>query len=631
MPEIILFVGLAITQMTLGLTNRGVRGEKRPIPNEASGGASEEESKTKLKPHLSISPFSTLISQVSSLAAILISAFAFALIVFVSYRAGTEQSIRTPWPLLPSWILPLIGMQWIFTISSIWKLKNRWITFFQSTFAIGSTTVIAPLVYRIGYGFDGFLHVAGETILLKTGTLLPHPMYYMGQYLLTTWISRIGEINIAVIDRWLVPTSAAILLPLALLTCITREHKITRFAALILIPLAPFVTTTPHGFAVILACTSVLLAIGVTEFAIHPALSVIIAIWCSLTHPLIGLPILGATIALAVYKHGSIPRTILSILIAIGGSLAVPVMFGLASAIGSSGGVNFQLSSLSSIDKWKEISSAWIPWVQNRYAIWAESSVWIEKLLPWFVIILAMIERIRRMIKKEASPPWLAAAIGTTVAAIILKIAGDFGFLIDYERGNYADRLWLVAWILLLPLAIPILGRALYRLRDGHNASMAGALVSIGILAAGMSYAALPRHDAVTPSRGWSVGLADIEAVKLIDEDSNGEAYTVLANQSVSAAAVRTYGFKRYNGDVFFYPIPTGGSLYEIFLKASYEDPSLKTMTEAAKLGDSHLVYLVVNDYWWKSAELSELAKKDASRMFEIQNGKVKVFKYEVR
>lgn len=608
-PEIILFVGLALFEAILIFSH---------TPDRNASHTSSH-IKTSLTQHL--------IAGV----ACAISIIACALVIFVAHRAGTEQSIRTPWPLLPEWTLPLIGMQWIFAIVTMWKLKNRWITALQTALAIASTTMLAPFVYRIGYGFDGFLHVAGERILLETGTLIPHPMYYMGQYLLTTWIARIGELDIASVDRYLVPVSASILLPLALLTNTAREHRITRFAGLILIPLAPFVATTPHGFSIVLACTAVLLSVGTEARIVHPVLPILIALWCALTHPLVGLPILGATIALAIYKHRSAWRTALAVLCAIGGSLAVPLMFGLASAIGSSGGVNFDLTALAKPDAWKALASAWIPWVGNRYAIWAETAVWIEKILPWLVILLALSERVMRQIKKEATGPWLTASLGTTISAIILTIAGDFGFLIDYERGNYADRLWLVAWILLLPLAIPMFGSILKRIKNGHVASVAGSLACIGILTASMSYTALPRHDAVTPSRGWSVGLADIEAVKLIDENSDGEPYTVLANQSVSAAAVRTYGFKRYNGETFYYPIPTGGALYETFLKASYGQPTAQTMSEAGTLGGSRLVYFVVNDYWWKADELIELAKKDAVRVFDIQNGKVNVFRYEVK
>jgi hypothetical protein len=98
----------------------------------------------------------------------------------------------------------------------------------------------------------------------------------------------------------------------------------------------------------------------------------------------------------------------------------------------------------------------------------------------------------------------------------------------------------------------------------------------------------------------------------------------------VSAAAVSVFGFKRYHNDVFYYPIPTGGPLYNTFLWASYEDPSRETMREAARLGGSDLVYFVVNDYWWDATALMDAAASSTDRAFDIQQGKVKVFKYDL-
>jgi hypothetical protein len=273
----------------------------------------------------------------------------------------------------------------------------------------------------------------------------------------------------------------------------------------------------------------------------------------------------------------------------------------------------------------------WIPFVTNHFALWADASVWIEKALPLIILVFAIAGTIHHYREKRTIEPWLVAAASAAVAAAILQIAGDFGFLIDYERGNYAARLWVVGAILLLPAAIPQFGVFLDRAKRAAPSSAIAMVFAIGLLGAGSAYAALPRHDALTPSRGWSVGSTDIDAVKLIDEDSANKPYTVLANQSVSAAAVRTFGFKRYNDDVFFYPIPTGGALYDLFLTASYGDPSRATMAKAAALGGSKLVYFVVNDYWWKSDELIQTARLSADRVFDIGDGKVTVFKYEIK
>jgi hypothetical protein len=574
----------------------------------------------------------------------ILSLLALVLISYAALRSGTSESIRTPWPLMPSWTLPLIGLQWIFALATAWKLKNKLVSAIQVGAAIASTSFITPLLYKIGYGFDGFLHIAGERVLLETGTLLPKPAYYMGQYVLTTWISKIFEFDVSVVDPWLVPIMAAILIPAAMMLVIKGKEQTSWLPALILMPFAAFVATTPHGFATVLAVTALILCMPrVPSEALakdgYSLLALPFALWSALTHPLVGLPILLVTLMAIVHswkigraQRGAMNRapTVLMWIFAFMAGISVPFVFGLATWIGSSAGVSFDLANLFRLESWQSITSSWIPWVGNRYAIWPEASVWIEKLLPWITIVFAILAVVRSKKEKTSNAPWIIAAASTAFAAIILSTAGDFDFLIDYERGNYADRLWMVAWLMLLPLAIPELGKRLEKAKNASGASLIGLFAAIGILAAGMTYAALPRHDAATASRGWSVGRADIEAVRLIDEDSEGRDYTVLANQSVSAAAVRTYGFKRYNKDVFFYPIPTGGKLYDIFLHASYEDPSVETMVFAGQLGGSDLVYLVVNDYWWDADELIQKARVTANRAFEIQEGKAYVFRYDL-
>lgn len=551
------------------------------------------------------------------------------LIFFSALKGGTTDAIRTPWPLLPEWTLPLIACQWVIVLASSWRIRIPSLTAVQTMLAIFTTTCIAPLIYKIGYGFDGFLHVAGEKILFQTGTLNPKPTYYMGQYVFTTWLSRIGELNIDTVDRWLVPVASATLIPLSILA-ISKKKESLLFPSLILLPLGAFIATTPHGFSCVLGISSIILCIGLATKRVRAPLPILIALWTALTHPLIGIPVLGATIVVSLYGESRL-RKILAIIGAILTGFSIPLVFGLASAIGSTGGVSFDLGLVFQIDTWKTIANSWIPWVQNRYAIWPETSVWVEKLLPLITILFALVARIRFLAKKESCPPWLTLSIATAAASLILQFAGDFGFLIDYERGNYAERLWLVSWIFLLPLALPQLTNMFESMKDASRLSLVGVILAVAMIGAGTSYASLPRHDAVTPSRGWSVGSADIEAVTLIDKNSDGKAYTVLANQSVSAAAVRTLGFKRYNDDVFFYPIPTGGDLYKVFLKASYGDPSTSTMREAGELGGSSLVYFVVNNYWWKSSELIEKARASADRVFDIQDGKVTVFQYEVK
>ena len=59
-------------------------------------------------------------------------------------------------------------------------------------------------------------------------------------------------------------------------------------------------------------------------------------------------------------------------------------------------------------------------------------------------------------------------------------------------------------------------------------------------------YLSYPRFDHYHNSRGFSVGRADINAVRWINDHAENDDYIVLANQQVSAAAIREFGFKKY-------------------------------------------------------------------------------------
>jgi hypothetical protein len=556
-------------------------------------------------------------------------------VAWAAFRAGTSDSIRTPWPLLPGWTLSVIGMLWAFSLALAWKAR-RTASAVALACAYASLFLIAPLLYVIGYGFDSFLHIAGERVLEETGTLMPKPLYYMGQYVLVVWLSRIFDLPVADIDRFLVPAAAAVLIPLAALLAFPKRSPASSFAALVLIPVSAFVATTPHGLATIFAVSALLLSIRRGESGVGPLLPILSAIASAVTHPLVGLPVTGAVLMDIVFRSGmrASIRTAGAWLLAFASGLVVPAVFGLSSAIGSNAGVTFDARIFFDPAAWSSLISTWVPWVPNRYAIWPESAAWIMKLLPMLTTGLAISAAVRdRFAARDDRRPnalWLTAAASAFLASVVLRLAGDFDFLIDYERGNYAERLAQVAWLLLIPLAVPELGSWLEKAKRASMPSAIAILASIGLFGAGAAYAALPRHDAATASRGWSVGKADIEAVRLIDEDASGRPYTVLANQSVSAAAVREFGFKRYHDDVFFYPIPTGGELYDVFLTASYEDPGFDAMRAAGALGGSDLVYFVVNEYWWKADELAERAKRTANREFVIQDEKVRVYRYDL-
>ena len=125
--------------------------------------------------------------------------------------------------------------------------------------------------------------------------------------------------------------------------------------------------------------------------------------------------------------------------------------------------------------------------------------------------------------------------------------------------------------------------------------------------------------------------------MRWIEENAN-ENYIALANQQVSAAALREFGFKKYytpspyqgegGGEVFYYPIPTGGPLYQYYLDMVYKKLSRETMNAAMDLVGVKKGYFILNKYWWAFPKILEEAKFEADDWKDFGNGEVYVFEY---
>jgi len=558
-------------------------------------------------------------------------------------RAGTVESIRTPWPLLPDGMLAMILIGWLACIASVVLIRSRLAAAIQTGLALLPTLAIAPLVYRIGYGFDGFLHIASERVLLMTGTLTPKPLYYIGQYVFTTWIARLTHVPISDIDRWLVPVATALLLPLVAWFALPRRNGVAGFLALGLIPLGAFVATTPQAFAYLLGLSALFLStrnegehIGSpllgTRYSIHPLASLLLIGWSIAAHPLAGIPFLFVTLAVLAGRisQTTLRRTarIVALLLA---ACAVPLMFAILNLRGGTS-IVWNLDSILSLEPWSGRLASFIPFIGNHFVLWPAWASLAQQALPLILLLLAILSarEERKSGKNGSALTLITAAILLWISGTALSATGDFTFLIDYERGNYADRLNALAIFCLIPATIPALGRLLERIRQQSKMLAAAFLGGLALFMTGLAYDSLPRHDALVTGRGWSTSKDDIEAVTLIDRDAAGRPYTALANQSVSAAAVSQLGFKRYAGDVFFYPIPTGGPLYETYLRMTYNEPSRDTVADAAKLGKTDLVYIVVNTYWWKADQVSEQIEALADRSWSIHDGAVNVYAFEM-
>ena len=222
------------------------------------------------------------------------------------------------------------------------------------------------------------------------------------------------------------------------------------------------------------------------------------------------------------------------------------------------------------------------------------------------------------------------AFLSLIINYILLKSFITFPALIQYEQNVYPARILEISFYFLIPLFLFALYKFLEKISQSNFLTKTFFILIFSLFLTFSLYYSYPKDDGedYQIDRGYSVSRADISAVQKIEEDASGHDYIVLANQSVSAAAVREFGFKKYYGPYFYYPIPTGDQLYQYYLSMVYRAPSRETVREAADLADVNLVYFVLNKYWTDADKISVEAKKNADEMMLVDN-KITIFKYQ--
>jgi hypothetical protein len=223
----------------------------------------------------------------------------------------------------------------------------------------------------------------------------------------------------------------------------------------------------------------------------------------------------------------------------------------------------------------------------------------------------------------------LAGFSATLLLAYFLTRQINFNFLISYEREDFANRILIVSFIFLLPIIAILFYKTLNRILNSKPFTKYAWLILLAALLTISFYGSYPRRDNFFNSRGFAVSGGDLETVKWIEQDAGGKPYAVLANQQVSVAALWTFGFNRYLKDgLYFYPIPTGGPLYQDYLSMVYNRPDRATALEAANLTGVNNVYFIINKYWTGFDKIIEQAKMEAGSFQTINNGELYIFKY---
>ncbi|RMD51457.1 hypothetical protein D6827_02220 [Candidatus Parcubacteria bacterium] len=524
------------------------------------------------------------------------------------------EPIRSPWQEINPFSIAALMLAIFANILLLQRKLNKLsITSFAFTFF--SAISLAAAAYPLGYGFDPFVHRATMKHIAEFGTITPKPLYYIGEYSLELFLNIILPLKF--IDIWLTPVLAAILIIGAITVAIKHLQQLTPLALLVLflLPLINFINTTPQSLSYIFLIATLFISLPLwLENNTYPpkSIPIILMLAAIVIHPLAGIPALFYLAALFTKKY-----KLINIFVYITAAIALPAVFYLQSKIT---GLDIELS-LSNLS-----ASAIKPSIffGNHFSAWLDGVyLFIDNnLILLFLLALVGYSQVKKTNLKYLLIFPFIWLINYTILISIFR----FDFLISYEQNNYAERLITITAIFLLPLAaigISIIGQ---KLKKSNFAFIS--FLTLCVLAAGASiYGAYPRHDNYARSAGFNVGLNDISAVHMIENYADGQDYIVLSNQALAAAALQEFGFKKYyKNNIFYYPIPTGGQLYQYYLKMAENYPSTETMLQAMDLAGVNLGFFAINDYWWQSETIIENAKKEADDWFAVGNGAITIF-----
>lgn len=567
------------------------------------------------------------------------------LLVYVFSVYGSTpilDAVRSPWERVNGSVVIAAGFIFLLLMTLLYRARERALALPLFCLTLFATISMAAFVFPIGFGFDSFIHKATESYIAEFATITPKPFYYIGQYALVLFANLGFSIPIDLADTFLLPILTALLLPIAWFgaaTHLLKNHRssITTLIGIFLLPLSIFIVTTPQGLAHLWTLLLILASIPYLLKQEHPRLVLlsIAALTTLFIHPISGIPALFYCALLftdpsqSSHRHETLARWAFRFL-SLAACLVLPLSF-IANAFISKQALSIDWGALNPLSVLKAININVL--LENRFNplldfvyLYGLNTVVIFLV---FVVIGCVAERQR--IHRLNVPIIMAVALA--INFLLMKSSINFLFLIDYERQNYTDRLIPLFLFFLVPLFILGLSTMITSIRKRPIVLRLSWILLMSALTTSSFYLTYPRKDAYVSNRGFNVSQADIYAVRLVEELARTDPYLVLANQSVSAAAIQEIGF-RYYDNVFFYPIPTGGLLYQRFLEMN-DRPSRDIASDALELTSTHskitTLFYVVNTYWWESARIIETTKTIADDWRSLENGAVYVFRFDVK
>jgi hypothetical protein len=551
--------------------------------------------------------------------------FAIAIVTLISCQ--TTDVIRSTWQVIPRAFFLIYFLATLNLFLLIYSSKPKALSLkLLISLHFFLTTSIALIIYRLGYGFDPFIHQATELSIFKQGFILPKPLYYLGQYSLIVILSHLFQISTDWIDKLLLPILLSVFLPYTIYTSLTKAFNWAKNQALtlslifLILPFELFIATNPQALANLLAIIILFLSFIYLKDRQIPFWFLGFLTFVTIAiHALTGIPVAIYLILIWLISHKNKLTRILLPIFAIFAGISLPFALYINSLI-SSYKIQFNWQSFNLI--------SWPTILSKQFNYFLDLAYLYKNWIHWLILILALIA-LYVLIKRELTYYFIPSLITFLILianAVFLNFI-NVSSIINYEQGEFSQRIFQLAFYFLLPTIIYgfyIISEKIQKMPFIYYLCIFFLFSNFLTFNLYLSY---PRFDDYDNSKFINVSQADFTAINFIEQNSAGQPYIVITNQTTSVAALKTFGFTRYYNEHYFYPIPTGGELYESYESMIYDQASITNMAKAMDLTGVKLSYFVLPFYWSHFDIISQQAEASADAIYNLGD-KVMVFKY---
>jgi hypothetical protein len=336
-------------------------------------------------------------------------------------------------------------------------------------------------------------------------------------------------------------------------------------------------------------------------------------------HALAGIPVAIYLILVWLISHKNKITKVLLPIFAIFAAFSLPFALYLNSLI-STYKIQFNWQSFNLI--------TWPTIFAKQYNYFLDLAYLYKNSIHWLILVLALITLcilIRRKLTLVFVPSLITFLI--LVANAIFLNFTNVSSIIDYEQGEFSQRILQLAFYFLLPLAIYGLYLILEKIELKPFIYKLSIFSILSLLLSLSLYLSYPRFDDYDNSKFINVSASDYATINFIEQNSAGQPYVVITNQTTSVAALKTFGFTRYYNEHYFYPIPTGGELYKSYESMIYDQASIANMEKAMDLTGVKTAYFVLPFYWSHFATISKQAEASADAVYNLGD-KIIIYKY---